>query len=445
MKASIRQESKEIKQSAQKLFEQTYDWTNQCVQCGYCLPACPTYASMGRESASPRGRINLVKMAAEGKIDIYEHLAEPIDLCLGCRACEVACPVGVPYGHMLEAAKEVIAESQSKKEQTVAAMLKNKALYHLFPYPRRMRMLGNLFWIYQKMGLNMLIRSTKVLNKVSEPFAQMEKVVPIVESPLKRLRRGTTYPAKGEKKIRIAFFTGCIMDAMMSRINRLSIELLTAVGCEVVIPEEQNCCGALHAHQGAHEKAIELAKANIRSFEDSGAEFFVNNAGGCGSALVEYGYLLANEAEWMHVAKEFVKKSKDISQILVEYGPLPFKKDWDGIVVYQDSCHLRNVQKVYKEPRLLLQSIPGVTFVEMEGSDRCCASGGIYNFLHFHDSMKILDNKMKKVNQTNATAVITTNPGCQLQMSLGILRHGQSDQMRSMHLVEVLADSCGFE
>jgi glycolate oxidase iron-sulfur subunit len=438
------QERKETnKTEAIKLFEKTYEWTNQCIQCGYCLPACPTYESMGKESASPRGRINLVKMAAEGKIDINEHLAEPIDLCLGCRACEIACPVGVPYGHILEAAKEEI-NSKPKEQENLSDLVKNFTLFHLFPYQNRLNTIGNFIWMYQKSGLDKFVRKTKVIDKFSEPMALFEKVLPKVESPLKRLKRGVTIPSKGETKTRVAFFTGCIMDSMMSRVNRLTVELLTAVGCEVYIPAEQNCCGALHAHQGSTDAAKQLAKANIQAFEQSGAEFIVNNAGGCGAALFEYDQLLADEFEWAEMAKVFVKKSKDISQILYQYGPLPFKQEWRGIVVFQDSCHLRNVQGVSKEPRLLLQSIPGVTFKELEGADRCCASGGIYNLLHFKESMKVLDEKMKKVNQTKAIVVATANPGCQLQMSLGIQRQGTSEEMKSKHLVEILAEACGY-
>ena len=444
MNEPIRKNVAELNPITQKLLDKTYDWTNQCVQCGYCLPACPTYESMEKESASPRGRINLVKMAAEGKIDIHEHLAKPIDLCLGCRACDIACPVGVPYGHILEVTKEVIAESRPINQKSSSDVLKKTALNHLFPYPKRMNMLGNAVWFYQRTGLYKLVRKTNLINKISKPLAQFEKVLPPVESPYKRTRRGTTVQAKRETKVRVAIFVGCIMDSMMSRINRQMIELLTSVGCEVVIPEQQNCCGALHAHQGATERAKKLAKENIRAFMKSGAEFYVNNAGGCGAALSEYDHLLADDEEWVDEAKKFVKKSKDISQILIQYGPLPFNKEWKGIVVYQDSCHLRNVQKVQEEPRILLKSIPGVTFREMEGSDRCCASGGIYNLLNYNESMAILDEKMNNVNETKATTVITSNPGCHLQMSLGIERQGRSDQMRSMHLVEILAECCGF-
>ncbi|MDQ0860971.1 (Fe-S)-binding protein [Bacillus sp. V2I10] len=445
MNRNIPLEREKSNSTEKRLFDKTYDWTNQCIQCGYCLPACPTYESMGKESASPRGRINLVKLASEGKININEHMAEPIDLCLGCRACEKACPVDVPYGHILEAAKEAIEESQSKLSNKTPRLLKNMALNHLFPYPKRMKALGNAVWMYQKTGLSKLAGKTKLIEKISEPLSQFEKVLPAVESPFKRNRRGTAIPAKGKTKVRVAFFTGCIMDAMMSRINRLTIELLTSVGCEVIIPEHQNCCGALHSHQGEALKAKEMAKSNIRSFMQSGAEFYVNNAGGCGAALIEYNHLLKDEKEWRESAGEFVKKSKDISQILLQYGPLPFKNNWSGVIVYQDSCHLKNVQKVDKEPRLLLQSIPGALFLEMEGADSCCASGGIYNLLHYQDSMKILDKKMDNVLQTKATTVITSNPGCQLQMSLGILRKGKENNIRSMHIVELLAEVCGID
>ncbi|NGQ94963.1 (Fe-S)-binding protein [Brevibacillus sp. SYP-B805] len=431
---------------AQKLFDLAHDATNQCVQCGYCLPACPTYESMGREAASPRGRINLVKMAAEGKIDVLQDLAKPIDLCLGCRACEVACPVGVPYGHILEAAKEVIADAESVQPSAGrGSKLKQMVLSHLFPYPRRLRALGNLVWVYQKLGLDKLVRKTGLIRLLPQPMAAFEKVLPRLESPAKRTRRGTVIPAKGVKKASVAFFAGCVMDAMMHRTNRLSIELLSLVGCEVIIPAGQNCCGALHAHQGLADEARELAKANIEAFEQTGADFYVNNAGGCGAILREYDHLLAGEGEWAERADRFAAKSRDITEILVQYGPLPFQQEWEGVITYQDSCHLRNVQGVVTPPRQLLQSIPGATFVELEGSDSCCASGGIYNLLHFEHSMKILDAKMEKVKDTNAATIVTTNPGCLLQMKLGVERQEPAGEMRALHIVEVLAEACGIE
>lgn len=424
-----------------RLYEMAYDDTNRCIQCGYCLPVCPTYESLGRESASPRGRINLVKMAAEGKIDLVEHLSEPIDLCLGCRACEIACPVDVPYGHILESAKTAIAEKQVV-QKVKGQKIKKAVLTKMFPYPKRMRLLGNAYWFYQKTGLRKLVQKTKIIHKISEPMGQIEKVIPPLEFPLKRSAWGAVFPAKGEKKARVAFFAGCITDAMLYKTNRLSIELLTLVGCEVVIPKTQKCCGALHAHQGLAEEAKQLAINNIQAFDEADADFIINNAGGCGAMLREYDHLLSENYDWRERAAKFSSASLDISELLVKFGPLPFQKEWHGIITYQDSCHLRNVQGVHTQPRTLLKSIPGATYIELESADSCCASGGIYNLLHFDESMKILDSKMKDVAETKATTVVTTNPGCLLQMRLGIEREGKSNTIQGLHLVEVLAEAC---
>lgn len=434
-----------VDKHSQKLHQLSYEETNQCIQCGYCLPACPTYKSMGKESASPRGRINLVKMAAEGKIDMKEHLAEPIDLCLGCRACEVACPVNVPYGHILESAKEVIAQKQlEEKQSNHQAKLKSMVLTKLFPYPARMRTIGNLVWLYQTFGLNKLVQKTKLIEKISPAMGQFEKVLPQLERPTKRNKFGQVIQAKGETKGKVAFFAGCLMDGLMYKMNRQTIELLSLVGCEVNVVENQRCCGALHSHQGMKDSAKELAKANITAFENSGADYYVNNAGGCGAMLHEYDHLLVDEPEWYERAKAFVAKSKDVSELLVHYGPLPFTKGWEGLITYQDSCHLRNVQGVINPPRELLASIPGAIYVELKSSDSCCASGGIYNLLHFDESMDILDEKMKAVQKSQARTIVTTNPGCLLQMNLGVERIGGTHSIRSLHLVEVLAEACGI-
>lgn len=433
--------------TSRRLYDLTYEETNKCVQCGYCLPVCPTYQTLGKETFSPRGRINLVKLASQGKIDILQHLAGPIDLCIGCRACEVACPVGVPYGHILDSAKEMITKSheENKKGPSLSGIAKKVILNQLFPHPNRMRRLGNMIWIYQKSGVYKAVRKTKILERVSKPLAQLEKALPLLESPSKRFDPGSIIPAKGNKKGRIAFFLGCVGDAVLHRTNRLSIELLSLAGLEIIIPEKQNCCGALHSHQGLMDQAKALARKNIEAFEQSGAEFYVNNAGGCGAMLKEYDKLLKDDPDWAERARQFSKKSRDISEILVHYSPLPFKKDWNGIITYQDSCHLRNVQGVYKEPRQLLRSIPGATYIEMEGSHQCCASGGIYNILHFNESMKILNQKMVHVNETKATTVITANPGCLLQIRSGIEKNGADRDIETLHLVDLLAKVCGIE
>ena len=432
------------------LMKTAHEDANRCVQCGYCLPVCPTYLSMGKESASPRGRINLVRLAAEGKIGAGD-LALPMDLCLGCRACEAACPVNVPYGSILEAAKEATAihyQNASEPQKTSAGKLQRKVtslvLRKLFPYPRRLRLAGSGMWLYQRMRIGRLVRASKILEKRFKPLAAFERVIPEAESPFQRYRWGEVFPAKGGKKARVAFFAGCIMDAMMSRINRQTIELLTMAGLEVVVPKGQICCGALHAHQGYTEQAREHARKNIEAFEEAKADYYVNNAGGCGAMLKEYAHLLRDDPAWSERAKQFASRSKDISELLVEFGPLPYVKPVEAVVTYQDSCHLRNVQGVSKEPRQLIQSIPGVAFVEMEQSELCCASGGIYNLQHFQESMQILDGKMEKAKKTKASIIVTTNPGCMLQMKVGVDRAGMGEATAAVHLVELLAEACGM-
>lgn len=189
-----------IDEKTKKLYDLSYDATNMCVQCGYCLPVCPTYDTMGKETAAPRGRVNLVKQAALGKIDILEHLAGPIDLCLGCRACEVACPVGVPYGQILDSAKQVIAQAQEEKSKGfLASTVKSMLLKHVFPHPKRLRAIGNMVWLYQKTGVFKVVRKTKIIDKISKPLAQLERALPILESPAKRFEPGNITPANGKK------------------------------------------------------------------------------------------------------------------------------------------------------------------------------------------------------------------------------------------------------
>lgn len=389
-----------------------------------------------------------MKLAAEQKIDPVQDMKPAIDLCLGCRACETACPVGVPYGHILEAAKEEIYRQTGNGKQ---AARPDKAvrfvLRHVFPYPARLRLLGDVTRLMQRTGLLSAICRSGPVRKRYAPLAQFGQAVPDIPGRDRRLTFGRVIPAHREKKLRVAFFVGCVMDALMFHIHDLSVKLLARIGIEVVVSFGQRCCGALHAHQGMTEEARTLAKANIAAFEQSEAEWIVSNAGGCGAALHEYGHLLGDDPAWAERAANFSAKTRDISDILWQYGPLPFldnKVNSDNVVAYQPSCHLLHVQHVAEAPRNLIRHIPGVKLVEMKGADRCCGSGGIYNVLHYDESMAILDEKMDQFNRTGACLIVSGNPGCMLQLQAGIERQGLSHRAASRHLVELLADACGI-
>lgn len=426
---------------AELAYEETFD----CVQCGYCLPACPTYLSMGTETQSPRGRINLVKMAAEGKIT-YSELEGPINLCLGCRACEVVCPTNVQYGKILESAKEVIQEDKKNKKRISkrAKLFRDFVFDKAIPSKPILNFVSTGIAFYQKTGLQKVASLTKTINLLPENLRAFERILPNVEGPIKRAERELHYPAVLKPKFKIGFFTGCIMDTMFSKINTQSIKLLQTAGCEVTVIKEQTCCGALQSHSGEIDITKKLAKENIKAFEEHDFDYIVNSIGGCGAMLVEYDKLLANDSEWAQRAKEFAEKNVDISVILGQIE-LPFKKDINKVITYQPSCHMSNVQKRIKEPLKLLQSIPGIVFVELPEKDMCCGSAGIYNVVNYSESMVILDEKMTHVEKVSPEMIVTTNPGCHLQMKLGVDREELSDKIEVVHLVELLAESCEIQ
>ncbi|MED4602769.1 (Fe-S)-binding protein [Paenibacillus validus] len=423
--------------------ELNYEKTNQCVQCGYCLPVCPTYLTMGKETHSPRGRINLVKMAGEGRITDLSVLEEPLDLCLGCRACETVCPTGVEYGAILESARAAV--TRRKKHSLPVKILRNTLLKKVFPSRKAMNLIGNAMWIYEKSGAQKLARKSGLTKMAPAHLGEFEAITSPAVSPWERSSLPAYTPAKGSKKYTVAFFVGCVMDAMFRKINQLSIQLLAEVGCDVIVVENQTCCGALHAHTGEMEESKRLAKRNIDAFEQAeAADFIVNNAGGCGGMMVEYDHLLADQPQWAERAQRFARKTRDISQILALCGGIKGKERPAERVTYQRSCHMTNVQRVTREPVQLIRQLPNVELVEMKEADMCCGSAGIYNMVHYEASMDILDLKMEHVKDTKATTIVTTNPGCLLQMKVGIERENLGGSMRAVHLVEYLAEAYGL-
>ncbi|MEV9640775.1 (Fe-S)-binding protein [Mammaliicoccus sciuri] len=417
------------------------DELENCMRCGFCLPSCPTYIQSGYdETQSPRGRIALMKGIVMGDIEPDGNIEQTLNECLGCRACEPACPAGVNYGQLLEEARDIFSKHKPYKLST--RIIRKTVFDNLFPYQGRMENLTSLLGLYQKSGLQKLTRTIGFMKLFPESLATMEKVLPEAPRQKEMKTRPAYYKSLNSTIATVAFFKGCLMDTMFMETNKATIELLQKVGCEIAVPDTQNCCGALHGHAGEKMKAKELAKKNIIAFEKVQADFIITNAGGCGAFLHDYYHLLEDDPEWAERAASFAAKIKDITAILVELGfhqlPLTLPAQ---VVTYQDSCHLRNVQKTFEQPRLLLKSIGGIEYAEMKNADRCCGSAGIYNLVHTELSMKHLDYKMEQVQDTAATTIVTINPGCLLQMKLGIEREGLSGEVRAVHIVDLLLEA----
>ncbi|WP_078553651.1 (Fe-S)-binding protein [Bacillus alkalicellulosilyticus] len=417
------------------------DELHNCMKCGFCLPSCPTYIESGyKESHSPRGRIAIMKAVSEGLIDVDEDVEKSLSLCLGCRACEPVCPPGVNYGQLLEDARDII--TQNKKHSLFVKGFRKFIFSSLFPSPSRMRNIVALLGVYQR-WFQKICRNIGVLKLLPTHLQITEKVLPAVPS-FKEMKDGPTSlsPLAPTQKS-VAFFSGCLMNTMFLATNSSTLTLLQQTGCDVNIPNEQVCCGALHAHGGEKGKAKELARKNIAAFEKVPVDSIISNAGGCGAFLREYDHLLKDDPDWSKRAHHFVQKINDISTHLVhsnyqEGHPLSLPEQ---TITYQDSCHLRNVMKVSEEPRALLKYIIGIDYKEMNGAGSCCGSAGIYNLLEPKMASDILDAKMKNVKAVNPTTIVTSNPGCLLQMKIGIEREGLSEHIRVVHLADILVEA----
>ncbi len=424
----------------QQAFKDTidYDELMNCTRCGFCLPSCPTYIETGKDEVhSPRGRIAIMKGVVDGVIEPTDEVKRSIDMCLGCRACEPVCPSGVQFGHLLEQARDAIY--QSNKQSLPTKLTRKLAFDSLFPHPNRMRNVTSLVGFYQRSGIQQIAQKTGFIHVLPENMRVMEKVLPKIPKRKELNNRPHYLPAYHQKKKRVAFFSGCLMDTLFMATNDATTTLLQYAGCEIVIPKSQGCCGALHGHSGEIKSAKEMAKRNILSFEEEEIDYIITNAGGCGAFLHDYTYLLRDEPDWKERATAFSEKIKDISSILIELDFDTFDLQLDEqVVTYQDSCHLKNGQKTFIEPRQLLESIDGVKYLEMTDAGRCCGSAGIYNIVESDMSMQILDYKMEQVRKTKATTIVTSNPGCLLQMKLGIEREGLTEKIEAVHLVDFL-------
>ena len=413
---------------------------DQCIHCGLCLPACPTYSVLHLEMDSPRGRIALMRAAAAGRIALEGAFEEHIDLCLGCRACESACPSGVQYGLLLETAKaalsaEVRTSHSSSPASRPSPAIQAFGLRQLLPHRRRLRLLARGLSIYQRLGLAKLVQ--RVLPKLSSALTTMESMVPPVD--LNYLDESQPAPAIGLRRGKVAFFTGCVQDAFLAGVNRATVRVLQRNGYEVHFPQGQTCCSAAALHSGDTAFARALARRNLDALAGDDWVALINNAGGCGAALKGYDHLLADDPLYAARARAFVANVKDISEFLADHLHNPPTGYVQARVTYLDSCHLRHGQKVSKQPRALLRAIPGVQLIEGTQPDMCCGSAGIYNLVQPEMANQVLDNKLADVRSTGAGIIATANTGCYMQMVYGVKR-GRINA-RVMHIIELLERS----
>ncbi len=405
---------------------------DKCVHCGLCLNACPTYRELGVEMDSPRGRIYQMVQVANGA-PITDAYQEHIDLCLACRGCETACPSGVKYGRLIEAAR---ADIEQRTTRPLSSRIARKIVFdYLLPSRALLRLAGAGLWLYQRSGIQTLVRASGILKKLAE----VESLAPSVEVPFFYRHMGRVFPAQGERRYRVVLLSGCIANICFARLNEATVRVLQANGCEVTIHDGQTCCGALHVHAGLRDSARKLARQNIDALADAGFDAILTNAGGCGSTLKEYDELLEHDPAYADRARRFVSLMKDVNEFLAAIGLNPRMGEVRGAVTYQDSCHLAHGQQVRSAPRELLRQVPGLTLKEMPMADLCCGSAGIYNVLHTDMALALLEKKMRAVNSTCADRIVTANPGCMLQLRAGVERHGHGQGVS--HVIEVLDEA----
>ncbi len=398
----------------------------QCVHCGLCLNQCPTYRATRLEPESPRGRIHLVKAVADGRIELNERFKEHLYLCLLCRACESACPSGVQYGRIAEAAREQLGPPGTEFGRAVLSFV----FTQLLPYRRRLHFIFALLRVYQRTGLQRALR-----RMLPEKLRDMDALLPVIPRRFFTPRTPVP-PAIGEQRAKVAMLDGCVMPLLFGDVNDATVRVLQRNGCEVIFPEKQTCCGALNLHNGETAAAKRMAQRNIDAFLESDADAIIVNAAGCGAAMKEYGHLLRDDPKYSDKAVRFSGRVKDAGEFLADLGLIGKLGSVEMTVTYQDPCHLAHGQRIRSQPRQLLQAIPGLKLVEMEGADRCCGSAGIYNLTHSAMSQHLLDEKMHTIGATYASAVVAPNPGCMLQLRAGARRSG--NELEVYHLMDLL-------
>jgi glycolate oxidase iron-sulfur subunit len=420
-----------------------YERGLSCVHCGLCLPACPTYTQTGHEAESPRGRIQLMLGLAEGKIDATPAVRKHLDLCLDCRGCETVCPSGVVYHELLEdtrARLHVGGGAEQLRRGTRQERFMQWLFFNVFVYPKRLKLALLPARVLQKTGLYGLMRKTGVLQLLPSQLRKMEQMLPPTGPLWPRRLPAETAPDGATATKRVGFFAGCIGSVMFDGVNRQAVDLLRAGGATVLAPPQQACCGAIHHHNGAHGPAEAFARQNIDTFlpKDAPAvDYVATNIAGCGAMLREYDVLLRDDPAYAERAKEFVRRVRDISEVLLELG-LDRKVEHPvrETVTYHDACHLAHAQKVTAPPRALLAAIPGLKLVPLPESDICCGAAGTYNLTQPEMATELAARKLKNIASTGTPTCVTGNVGCAMHISSEAAARGQ--RLTVVHPVELL-------
>ena len=402
---------------------------DDCVHCGFCLPTCPTYVLFGEEMDSPRGRIYLMnKGLAEEPMN--DEMVRHWDLCLGCMACVTACPSGVQYDKLIEATR---AQVERRYERAPEDKAFREMIFQLFPYPDRLRLATAPLRLYQRFGVGDMLRRAGIMDRLPKRMKAMEALMPMMTRQQEVPE--ITSPI-GEKRRRVGFIKGCVQRVFFSGVNAATVRVLSAEGCEVVAPKSQGCCGALSVHAGREEEFQRFARKLIDVFEDTEVDEIIINAAGCGSTLKEYGYLLRDDPEYAERASVFTAKVRDVSEFIQELGPVAERHPLPISAAYHDACHLAHSQGVRQQPRATLKQIPGMDVREIKEAEICCGSAGIYNMVEPEPATELGDRKARNVLNTGARMIVTSNPGCMLQIQASLKRMGRS--MPMAHPVEVL-------
>lgn len=405
-----------------------------CVHCGFCLPTCPTYVLWGEEMDSPRGRIYLMKEGLEGE-PMSDEMVGHFDACLGCMACVTACPSGVQYDRLIEQTR---AQVERNHDRGVADKALRGLIFSLFPHPKRLRLARGPLRLMQRTGLDRAVRRTGLLERLAPQLAAMQKLAPRLGKPMPLPAR---IEALGERRMTVGMLVGCVQGAFFPGVNAATARVLRAEGCDVVVPQDQGCCGALSVHAGREPEGKAFAKALVDAFDDAGVERIVVNAAGCGSTMKEYAELLADEPAYADRAKAFAEKTRDVCEVLLELGPRAERHPLEVTIAYHDACHLAHAQGIRKQPRDLLTDIPGLTLKEIPEAEICCGSAGIYNILNPEPARELGDRKAANIVSTGAELLVTANPGCLMQVTSAVERHTAAAGTRPMgmaHTIEVI-------